>query len=198
VRVGGFGRLCCLVAGFPDLLREGHDSASPHRALQQCGIPDLCGIAASGADLHPPWRPDSDQCPQGGSSRPDRNGRCRTSSGLAHRLASHPSLKTVMWALRNRRAEELISRAFSIRMSAFRLPCQEISLAPSGKSVADFRASRAYTEGRFAVVTKRGAGCDGRFGAVDERAQCGRRNRVVLISRCRDQVRGWFFTGDGG
>jgi hypothetical protein len=32
-----------------------------------------------------------------------------------------------------------------------------ISLAPSGKSPADFRASRAPQEGRFAIVTKRWA-----------------------------------------
>src|ERR1700747_841554 len=39
-------------------------------------------------------------------------------------------------------------------------------LAASGKSVAFFRASRAHTEGRFAIVTKRGAGYDGCAGSA--------------------------------
>src|SRR5579859_7206809 len=39
-------------------------------------------------------------------------------------------------------------------------------------------------EGRLAIVTKRGTGCDGRFSvARDGRGQSVRRNRVVLISR---------------
>jgi hypothetical protein len=39
---------------------------------------------------------------------------------------------------------------------------QACALVPSGKSDALLRPSRAHHEGRFAVVTKRGAGCDGR------------------------------------
>jgi len=41
---------------------------------------------------------------------------------------------------------------------------------------------------RFAVVTKRGAGCDGRADIAGERYRCGRRRRVVLIPRRWDQV----------
>jgi hypothetical protein len=36
------------------------------------------------------------------------------------------------------------------------------ALAPSGKSRSLTSPSRAYQQRRFAIVTKRGAGCDGR------------------------------------
>jgi len=39
---------------------------------------------------------------------------------------------------------------------------QTSALVSSGKSVALVRASRARYQRRFAIVTKRGAGCDGR------------------------------------
>jgi hypothetical protein len=41
---------------------------------------------------------------------------------------------------------------------------QNISLYQNLKSGVWFVQSRAWTEGRIAIVTKRGAGCDGRFG----------------------------------
>jgi len=66
-------------------------------------------------------------------------------------------------------------------------PAKNIPLVPSGKSVAPLRASRPH-EGRFAIVRKRGQGCDGRVGALDERCRCGRQSRVVLIPRRWDQV----------
>jgi hypothetical protein len=40
---------------------------------------------------------------------------------------------------------------------------------------------------RFAVVTKRGAGCDGRIDIAGERFRCVRPSRVVLIPRRWDQ-----------
>ena len=52
-----------------------------------------------------------------------------------------------------------------------------------------FRFSPCRHEGRFAIVTKRGAGCDGRlrrqacFGEPDENADSVRRSRVVLAPR---------------
>ena len=47
--------------------------------------------------------------------------------------------------------------------------------------------SRPY-EGRFAIVTIRGAGCGGRKGAQTMRVRCVRSSRVVLIPRRWDQV----------
>jgi hypothetical protein len=65
----------------------------------------------------------------------------------------------------------------------------KISFAPSGKSVALFRASRAHQEGRFAIVTDVGRGMRWmREAPQDERRKRGRRNRVVLILRRWDQV----------
>jgi hypothetical protein len=43
-----------------------------------------------------------------------------------------------------------------------------VLLVTSGKSRADFRASCARQEGRFAIVTNVGAGCDGRLRAPDD------------------------------
>ena len=42
------------------------------------------------------------------------------------------------------------------------LPAKNISLFRKRKSVVWFAPSRAHQEGRIAIVTKRGAGCDGR------------------------------------
>jgi hypothetical protein len=42
---------------------------------------------------------------------------------------------------------------------------KNIPLVPSGKSVVPLRASRPH-EGRFAIVRKRGQGCDGRVGSA--------------------------------
>jgi hypothetical protein len=56
----------------------------------------------------------------------------------------------------------------SIRMKPAGPQRAKISLVPSGKSLASLRASRAHKEGRFAIVTSVGAGCDGRFGFTDE------------------------------
>jgi len=42
--------------------------------------------------------------------------------------------------------------------------CKNISLYQNLKSGVWFVPSRAWTQGRIAIVTKRGAGCDGRFG----------------------------------
>ena len=45
------------------------------------------------------------------------------------------------------------------------------------------------TEGRFAIVTDVGLGCDGRGWRIDEVLSCGRRSRVVLTPRRWRQVR---------
>src|ERR1700679_4123977 len=59
-----------------------------------------------------------------------------------------------------------------------------LSLATSGKSRAFFRPSPARQEGRFAIVTKRGAGdAVDATSAQDECACRGRRSRGVLIPR---------------
>jgi hypothetical protein len=46
------------------------------------------------------------------------------------------------------------------------------------------------SRGAYASSRTLSAGCDGRLGAVDERAQCGRQRRVVLIPRSWDQPLG--------
>src|SRR5690349_5471880 len=49
------------------------------------------------------------------------------------------------------------------------------------------------------IVTKREAGCDGRFGLSKTKAsRSGRRRRVVLIPRRWDQAGGSHSAGDGG
>jgi hypothetical protein len=50
--------------------------------------------------------------------------------------------------------------AFGQRLSGF--SDKKISLSPSGKSPLEARPSRAHKEGRIAIVTDVGAGCDGR------------------------------------
>jgi hypothetical protein len=70
--------------------------------------------------------------------------------------------------------------------------CQRVAgayLVTTGKSKAVFRASSAREEGRFAIVTKRGAedAVDANC-ATDECADRGRRSRVVLASRRWRQV----------
>ena len=45
-------------------------------------------------------------------------------------------------------------------------------------------------EGRSAIVTTRGAGCNGRKGTQAMRIRCGRSSRVVVVPRRWDQVRG--------
>src|SRR4051794_25339898 len=47
---------------------------------------------------------------------------------------------------------------------------KNISLSPSGKSALPARAIPPHRRGVCAIVTKREAGCDGREGARDERA----------------------------
>jgi hypothetical protein len=68
---------------------------------------------------------------------------------------------------------------------------------PSAKNISLLQnpASAVYpvhpaptTEGRIAIVTTRGAGCDGRVCPPDERGAGGRRNRVVLAPRRWCQV----------
>jgi len=54
----------------------------------------------------------------------------------------------------------------------------------TGKSLAFLRASRARNEGRFAIVTNVGAGCDGRALVHETNApERGRQSRVVLAPR---------------
>jgi len=50
------------------------------------------------------------------------------------------------------------------------------------------RSIPSHREGRFAIVTNVGTGCDGRGGAFDERRSSGRRSRVVLTPRRWRQV----------
>src|SRR5690348_17617391 len=59
---------------------------------------------------------------------------------------------------------------------------KNISVFQKRKS-AVWSAHPAPPEGRFAIVTSAGAGCDGRKSAVDERSSCGRRSRVVPMPR---------------
>jgi hypothetical protein len=49
-------------------------------------------------------------------------------------------------------------------------PAKNISLSPSGKSALPARAIPPHRRGVCAIVTKREAGCGGRDGAQDERA----------------------------
>jgi len=77
---------------------------------------------------------------------------------------------------------------------------QIVSLVTTGKSLAVLSASSAHQEGRFAIVTKRGAEDAVDAGsASDECAFRGRRSRGVLISRRWYQLammlritRGWW------
>src|SRR5581483_9478859 len=51
------------------------------------------------------------------------------------------------------------------------------------ETVLYLHPSRARYRGRFAIVTKRGAGCDGRCWYADDARQCVRSSRVVLSPR---------------
>ena len=69
---------------------------------------------------------------------------------------------------------------------------------PETKSDIWSAPSRSHKRGASRSSGTLGAGCDGRFGAVDERGQGGRRNRVVLISRRWDQALRDVAQRDGG
>ena len=55
--------------------------------------------------------------------------------------------------------------------------------------MVEFPRTALHYEGRFAVVTKRGAGCGGRGCALTNGADRGRKRRVVLAPRRWCQVR---------
>jgi hypothetical protein len=59
------------------------------------------------------------------------------------------------------RARTNFSRRFN-PIAVARVSTPQIPLAASGKSPAHFRASRLDEEGRYAIVTSVGVGCDGR------------------------------------
>ena len=65
---------------------------------------------------------------------------------------------------------------------------KNILLSSEAKSPAYSASSLAHKRGVSRSSRTLGAGCDGRFGARDERGRGGRQNRVVLISRRWDQV----------
>ena len=50
------------------------------------------------------------------------------------------------------------------------------------------KPARASKEGRFAIATTRGAGCDGRVSAARRAARRVRSSRVVLSRQCRGQA----------
>jgi hypothetical protein len=88
-------------------------------------------------------------------------------------VREHPLLRVVVGASRtaeagslpsNACAQNLILRAISTRTGLSRSSRKNISLVPSGKSLALVRSARAAKRDVRAIVTKRGAGCDGRCG----------------------------------
>ena len=54
------------------------------------------------------------------------------------------------------------SKSLAVSLALYTPVLENISLCPSGKSSLDVRAVPPDQEGRFAVVTKRWAGCGGR------------------------------------
>src|SRR6201995_2146638 len=61
---------------------------------------------------------------------------------------------------------------------------------PNYRSCEITKPSRALDGGRFAIVTTRGAGCDGRYWCADDAHRGVRSSRVVLIPRRWDQANG--------
>jgi hypothetical protein len=95
------------------------------------------------------------------------------------------------------------------RTSQFRQPFQlalplqalpvKIILFLFFRNHASVRLSRLVRGTLRPIVTKREAGCDGRFGLSKTKASTsGRQRRVVLIPRRWDQVSESHFAGDGG
>src|ERR1041385_5185139 len=67
---------------------------------------------------------------------------------------------------------------------------RKIIISPKDRTYDLAKSPRARYGGRFAIVTTRGAGCDGRGGAGDDARQGGRPSRVVVVPRRWDQAPG--------
>ena len=70
------------------------------------------------------------------------------------------------------------------------VPPAKIFIFPKHRNHDLKKLSRAHYGGRFAIVTTRGAGCDGRIGIAGERFRRVRSSRVVLSPRRWRQVSG--------